>query len=307
MALHGSRDAEQQLDLPFPLSLVAGRYLVFDIDVAIHLRREHSICGYNVGTLHTIPSQNNFLGLPMIIMPEEAQMLVDDGIAYIVDDSQAHNKALYQGKPDQTAAYLEAVDGHADLVRNVRSREREEGKRRALELRRQKAIQKGHVPPSDSTASTASTSTSYAHFITPTTSSLLFKGSAESLLDLSPSNEGGLLSNVPPTTYPLFRHLHRRGYFMTPGLRFGCQFTTYPGDPLRFHSHFLTTDFGWNQEINLMDIVGGGRLGTGVKKGFLIGGKNDAVVDKELDIALKTSTEPSESTVRTYSIEWAVM
>lgn len=47
----------------------------------------------------------------------------------------------------------------------------------------------------------------------------------------------------------------------------------YPGDPLRFHSHFLANGLGWDEEIGLLDLVGGGRLGTGVKKGWLVGGR----------------------------------
>ena len=58
-----------------------------------------------------------------------------------------------------------------------------------------------------------------------------------------------------------------------PGLRFGCHYSVYPGDPLRYHSHFLTTGLGWDEEFDLLDIVGGGRLGTGVKKAYLIGGE----------------------------------
>jgi tRNA-splicing endonuclease subunit Sen34 len=307
MVVHGSQTAEQQVDLPLPLSLVAGRYLVFDIDAAIYLRRVHNICGYNVGTLHTIPSQNNFLGLPMMIMPEEAQMLVDDGVAFVVDDSKAHNEALYRGHPDRTAAYLGAVNEHAELVQSVRLREREEGKRRALDRRRRKAIQTGHIPSFESTIPTTTTLMSYTYLVTPTTSSLLLKRTVDSSQESVSMNKNGLLPNVSVTTYPLFRHLHRRGYFMTPGLRFGCQFTTYPGDPLRFHSHFLTVDFGWDQETDLMDIVGGGRLGTGVKKGFLIGGKNTGVVDGKLARTQTSSDERAEDDVRTFSIEWAVM
>ena len=49
----------------------------------------------------------------------------------------------------------------------------------------------------------------------------------------------------------------------------------YPGDPLRFHSHFITRGLGWDEEIDLIDIVGGGRLGTGVKKAWMFGGQPD--------------------------------
>jgi tRNA-splicing endonuclease subunit Sen34 len=54
----------------------------------------------------------------------------------------------------------------------------------------------------------------------------------------------------------------------------------------------------WDEEIDLMDIIVGGRLGTGVKKGFLLGGAEEKDGD---------SINETRSNVRTFSIEWAGM
>jgi tRNA-splicing endonuclease subunit Sen34 len=70
----------------------------------------------------------------------------------------------------------------------------------------------------------------------------------------------------------------------------------YPGDPLRFHSHFLAVGYDWEQEIPLLDLIGGGRLGTAVKKGFLIGGQDDS----------KDTTSDNDG-VRTFCLEWGGM
>lgn len=70
----------------------------------------------------------------------------------------------------------------------------------------------------------------------------------------------------------------------------------YPGDPLRFHSHFLAVGAGWDEEIDLLDIVGGGRLGTAVKKGYLLGGAER-----------KADGSEEEGAVRTFCFEWAAM
>jgi tRNA-splicing endonuclease subunit Sen34 len=51
---------------------------------------------------------------------------------------------------------------------------------------------------------------------------------------------------------------------------------------------------GWEEEFDLLDIVGGGRLGTGVKKGYLIGGQEANVGE-------------TEKGVRTFCIEWGGM
>jgi tRNA-splicing endonuclease subunit Sen34 len=139
------------------------------------------------------------------------------------------------------------------------------------------------VAPSEASVASSSASTMK---ITPTTS--------HPPLTSSPSSSSLPLPEVP-VSYPLFKHLHSKGYFMAPGIRFGCRYTAYPGDPLRFHSHFLCDGMDWDQEFDLLTLVGGGRLGTGVKKGFLIGGTEDKVhVDGEED-------------VRAFCVEWAGM
>ena len=87
----------------------------------------------------------------------------------------------------------------------------------------------------------------------------------------------------------------------------------YPGDPLRFHSHFLAMGHDWDEEIDILDLIGDGRLGTGVKKGWLIGGavknsdtnaKHDAITKD----AQSSAAEGSEDFhVRTFCVEWGGM
>lgn len=117
-----------------------------------------------------------------------------------------------------------------------------------------------------------------------------------------PETTPQLVDVKAPASYPLYEHLHSKGYFVTPGLRFGCDYTCYPGDPLRYHSHFLAVGYEWDQQIPLIDIIGGGRLGTGVKKGFLIGGA---------EVPLKTPSnslkKDQPGDVRTFCIEWGGM
>lgn len=115
---------------------------------------------------------------------------------------------------------------------------------------------------------------------------------------ISQPSSGEKVPDVP-ASYPLFRHLHEKSYFLAPGLRFGCQYTAYPGDPLRYHSHFLCKGLEWDDEFDLLELIGGGRLGTGVKKGFLLGGEDPKTKS--------TSTQDEEDGVRTFCIEWAGM
>ena len=81
---------------------------------------------------------------------------------------------------------------------------------------------------------------------------------------------------------------------MTPGLRFGAHFSVYPGDPFRYHAHFLANSYKWEEEIPLLDLVGAGRLSTAVKKGFLAGSE------------APTSFRP-DAQARVFCVEWAGM
>ncbi|ANB15229.1 tRNA splicing endonuclease subunit SEN34 [Sugiyamaella lignohabitans] len=94
-------------------------------------------------------------------------------------------------------------------------------------------------------------------------------------------------------SYNIYKELHKKGFFLTPGLRFGGQFVAYPGDPLRFHSHHIAIGFNWDQEFAVLDIVGGGRLGTAVKKCWVVGAEDSGCDVKE------------EDKYRIFSVEWA--
>jgi tRNA-splicing endonuclease subunit Sen34 len=286
---------------PFPISYIRGAYLLFDVDAVAHARRAHNICGVLIGTIPNLSQQNVFLGLPLQLMPEEARVLVEGGHAYIVDDADVHQKGFMQMGRDERLKYLRDMD--------EQGRDIAEGKKRLLEEKAVRALrEKGLVPRTregsvagdvkdeagedeslfGDAASMVSMPKSKVepHFVTPTTS----------YPPLSPpSVESGLPLPAVPRSYPLFKHMNSKGYFAMPGLRFGCQYTVYPGDPLRFHSHFLATGLDWDEEFDLLDIVGGGRLGTGVKKAYLVGGEDPSI----------KAAGGEDDQVQAFSIEWA--
>jgi tRNA-splicing endonuclease subunit Sen34 len=318
-------------DVPIAISLIAGRYFLFSADVVLYLRREHRICGVLIGSIPQIPQQNVFLGLPLELMPEEAQLLVHKNVAHIVDDVRAHDEALRTLETTRRQAYLAQLRQAGEKAAKSQADVRDQKRERALQKRgrtpQSMEITSDHVPgandapdgdeaihaprpdrtdeprtppnpPANSTRNKPSSRDGQpsALALTPATS--------QSLVPLPQRPAGSPTCRVAvPKSYPLFAHLHSRGYFLSPGLRFGCQYVVYPGDPLRFHSHFLALAVEWEQEIDLMEIVGGGRLGTGVKKAFLIGGAKpkgeQGVKDDE--------ENGSNESVRTFSIEWAVM
>jgi tRNA-splicing endonuclease subunit Sen34 len=159
------------------------------------------------------------------------------------------------------------------------------------------------TPPALNDAATKGPTTQ-KHFVTPTTSYPPLPNPAQ---DSKPE-----LPAVPKS-YPLFRYLHSLNYYHMPGLRFGCHYNAYPGDPLRYHSHFAATGLGWDDEFELLDIVGGGRLATGTKKAYMIGGEDsDVVKAKEkakegAGLFSDDTVEDERREVRAFSIEWAAL
>ena len=287
---------ETEPSLPLPISLISQRYLLFDIAAVSYLRREHNICGVLIGSIPQSPSQNVFLGLPLELMPEEAQLLISEGLAYVIDDVIAHDEMLYHADVDRREQYLTILKQEGQTASKMRSIQKEQTFRKKMSrnLPTKSGSQENEADGEDNNSiddadslfpvrpiasDISKSSKSYAVGVTPATSNSLL---------VEPSRNTALADAIPQT-YPLFKHLHDKGYFLSPGLRFGCQYMVYPGDPLRYHSHFLVDGNEWDEEINLMDIVGGGRLGTGVKKGYLLGGTNP------------------DGQVKTFSIEWAGM
>jgi tRNA-splicing endonuclease subunit Sen34 len=291
---------------PIPISLVSGRYLLFDINVVTYLRRTHHICGTLIGSIPQIPQQNIFLGLPVELMPEEAKLLVEKEVAYIVDDFAWHKQKFNTFEGADRAEYLDSLRSEGLKARKAAetaSRNKKENALAKLAVRRSREeSSEGAVmndptggddsellfnydrPASPASSATSTSNTPYA--ITPTTTY-----SPSSL----PQNPLQQPDPPVPSSYHLFAHLHSKDYFLMPGLRFGCDYNVYPGDPLRFHSHFAAVSYDWDEEIPMIDLIGGGRLGTRVKKAFLIGGKD-----------LESKAEDGDG-VRTFSIEWGGM
>ena len=282
-------------------------------------------------------------------MPEETRLLVEKGIAYTVNDLEWHNKQLSQLTKAQKLAFLQELEREGREAAKAAERKKKERSEEVLKNMRHDSG--GNVSPihalpngSENFAEEADGEGGESPFASPSapqSSASVPPSSLEGLsaivpwaitpttsyppLTLPTPSPSSPLPTVNPSTYALFRHLHGLDYFMSPGLRFGCQLLVYPGDPLRFHSHFLAVGADWDEEINLLDLVGGGRLGTGVKKGWLIGGvevdeqgKGNGNVsgvaneDGELDAGIDNGGRGRESNiddarVRTFCIEWGGM
>jgi tRNA-splicing endonuclease subunit Sen34 len=312
---------------PFPIFRVAGRYLIFDVNVVSYLRTEHHICGVLIGSIPLAAQQNVFSGLPLELLPEEARLLLEKRIVYVVDDAAAHEQmshltlearqtCLKDVEVKKIASAKAAREQSLNMKKihfekaRAKLAPKEIGKDKNKAATLDGGADGGSTGPDDLLFGPTETSTP----VRSSTPAFPSPGSIAELADrpLVPNEHtpttsypplvaspNGTSQDIPEATssYYLYAHLHSKGYFMSPGLRFGCQFVAYPGDPLRYHSHFLSVSKEWDEPIDLIDIVGGGRLGTGVKKGYLLGGLEEA----------EDNNKGGEKPVRTFCFEWAAM
>ncbi|KAK9235345.1 hypothetical protein V1525DRAFT_434783 [Lipomyces kononenkoae] len=246
-----------------PVSVIDGEYFVFDIDAVKRLRNDHHIAGILVGTLPQVPQQSVFLGLPVQLMPEEVALLIQQGVARIIDEGRSHEPILVAdgNNIDEAAARLK--------INEIESA--------------------GNEPQG-----------SLVSYTTPTISTVDKCALPESSVDT--------IFETP--RFHVYKYLHQKGYFISPGLRFGSHFLAYPGDPLRYHSHYLVRGVRYDEEFSLLDLVGSGRLGTGVKKAWMVGAH--VPHDQQGKIAAlrhanRNDSEGNESSdeVVSFCVEWA--
>jgi tRNA-intron endonuclease len=70
--------------------------------------------------------------------------------------------------------------------------------------------------------------------------------------------------------YIVFEDLRNKGYIVTPGIKFGCDFAVYIHGPGIDHAPYLVKVLQPQDEITGVDIVLAGRLATTVKKQFIL-------------------------------------
>lgn len=70
--------------------------------------------------------------------------------------------------------------------------------------------------------------------------------------------------------YLVFQDLRDKGYIVTPGIKFGCDFAVYEQGPGIDHAPYLVQVFRATDELAGTGVVLAGRLATTVKKQFIL-------------------------------------
>ena len=70
--------------------------------------------------------------------------------------------------------------------------------------------------------------------------------------------------------YLVYHDLRDKGYIVTPGIKFGCDFAVYEHGPGIDHAPYLVQVFRTTDDLAATGIVLAGRLATTVKKQFIL-------------------------------------
>ncbi|KAJ7940802.1 hypothetical protein B0H13DRAFT_1940008 [Mycena leptocephala] len=268
---------------------------VWDVEDIATIRTKHRLCGVFTGTLPHLSQQNLFLGVPMVLLPEEVVLLVGNELAVLVDDPKAHfqpsvaelqrwsqhEKELAQLQLVQLAAAAQNSPGMSEEA--VKKRKERELKKAAAAAA--KAAEAGpseadnpifasteDAPPADTlyTVVIPASSTSFEWYNDNTCLFTTIQAAKEAGIWEYPSNLH------ERAKCGVFRGLWEQGMYMGGGIKFGGDYLVYPGDPLRYHAHFSATVLeSPTFSLTPMEIVAHGRLGTVTKKSHLLCGWDD--------------------------------
>ncbi|KAF0479757.1 tRNA-intron endonuclease catalytic domain-like protein [Gigaspora margarita] len=278
---------------PFKVNISKNnKAFIWDAETVNKLRKDR-IIGSLIGSLPRYPLQNQLLGLPLSLMPEEVTLLLSKGIIVLIDDEKSHllptKSQIEEFEKNKTENEEQQLQDYLRFIKEKRSKF-QSLKKNKLKKNDVKEIE--NITNNDNDHNEIDDSCSQQLRITEHESSLI-KAFAPTITIKTSSNSfewyndknycfdslevarlAGLWTwpSTPKEKYKfnIYCDLWNRGYFITNGIKFGGDYLLYPGDPLRYHSHFIATIIDMNKELSPMDIITFGRMGTAVKKSYML-------------------------------------
>ncbi|XP_035921287.1 tRNA-splicing endonuclease subunit Sen34 isoform X2 [Halichoerus grypus] len=274
-----------------------GRSLVWGAEAVQALRERLGVGGRTVGALPRGPRQNSRLGLPLLLMPEEARLLAEIGAVTLVSaprpDPRQHS-LQEQGFQEQSALAAEARETRRqELLEKIaegqaakkQKLEQESGASESQEAGANPAAAEseasaGQALGEPEEAGSSSPQPGPSNGVAPLPRSALLVQLATARprpikarpLDWRVQSKDWPHAGRPAheLRYSIYRDLWERGFFLSAAGKFGGDFLVYPGDPLRFHAHYIAQCWAPGDPIPLQDLVSAGRLGTSVRKTLLL-------------------------------------
>ncbi|KAB5574728.1 hypothetical protein PHYPO_G00212370 [Pangasianodon hypophthalmus] len=234
-------------------------------------REEVGVIGTLVGSLARQPRQNVRLGRPLEILQEEARLLVETGKATAVrhkelsetEESRLKAAELYQARLEQSyeeQCALALENKKAVLQRVITEKQNDkkgnEGAEQAVKERLESVEKSFSFPRSAMAVQLCTARAGFSH---------------------CPEEHAFLAADWPmprdkrsETRFRVYKDLRRKGFYLTAAGKFGGDYLVYPGDPLRFHAHFIALCLPMDEKLPLSDVLAIARLGSNVKKTVLL-------------------------------------
>ncbi|XP_069105531.1 tRNA-splicing endonuclease subunit Sen34-like [Argopecten irradians] len=252
--------------------------LVWNAEDASYLRDEVRIIGNQIGCLPRFPRQNNFLGLPLYLMPEEVTLLVNKGIGVLVKGDnpletpsqqqiEEYHQLCEKNYKEQVQLFRE--DRKDEIKQNLpKIIEGKKTKRKKELEEKKKAGEEVDESELDDEITVDVDSIPIPHL---PRSHALVQLFTESPWKKENEEDATVPWNFPSTILEktrshVFQDLWEKGYYLTSGAKFGGDFLVYPGDPSKFHSHYVAICLEHEKPLTSLDLITMGRLGSNVKK-----------------------------------------
>uniref|UniRef100_A0A673LLK9 tRNA-splicing endonuclease subunit Sen34 n=1 Tax=Sinocyclocheilus rhinocerous TaxID=307959 RepID=A0A673LLK9_9TELE len=231
--------------------------------------RSVGVIGALVGSLARQPRQNVRLGRPLELLQEEALLLEDTNTAAASLQAQdcgdeRHSEAVRQYEAGLESSYKEqcalALEDKKTVLRRIMN-EKENGtdnSGNAIRDRLNALDQAFRFPWPAMAVQLCTARAGFSH---------------------CPEERSFHSTDWPMprderlnTRFCVYRDLRNKGFYLTSAGKFGGDFLVYPGDPLRFHAHFIALCISMDEELPLCDILAIARLGSNVKKTVFVEG-----------------------------------
>lgn len=262
--------------------MVSGQGLVWEASTVETLRTEHRILGCLVGSSPACPESQ----LPLLLMPEEVQLLKEKGLVRLVcvdwesrreerrEKAACQREESYQGQIEEfRRERREVIVRHADRILQGRRKKQAQQKKAGVgqeqdELKEQEE---------DTEAEKELVIRQEVAKIKPITRDM----AAVQIFPADPWLSESQKQPSPwsyPCTSPLqrcrlftYKDLWNHSYYISEGAKFGGDFLVYPGDPVMFHARYIVIclESELDPRSRVQDLVAVSRLGTTVKKTVL--------------------------------------
>lgn len=243
-------------------------YLYFYAQIdALTLRKNYRIIGAFIGPWpgHSHQVQEN--GIPLQLLPEEAKLLLGLGVCKLVRykcNFRSEMAFFYQNyRSSLLHDYEQLLKGH-----------REESTPNFVQLnqKRQKISQDNDISDQETIKDTKTNASSASFDVTDDTLPVeMFVQSKwaerESVYveDWNyPSNEEEMIKCA------IFKDIWEKGFFLTNGFKFGCDYLVYKNDPLKTHADYMIICKTSQEDISSLQLLILSRLSTQVRKKLLI-------------------------------------